>query len=157
MRGGRFTSAQSETDMDPAYISALAALSGSAIGAMASLATTWLTQHAQDRAQQRQRELGRREKLLGEFIDEASKLFAHALTHSLDDPSRLVVLYGTISKMRFFASAETTRAADAVMDLIVETYHTGKSSGAEHYDPVKARERLAIVEAFTRAARKELI
>ena len=36
--------------MSSAYISAIAALAGSGIGAVASLATTWLTQHAQARA-----------------------------------------------------------------------------------------------------------
>jgi hypothetical protein len=140
--------------MDPGYVSALAALCGSAIGAMASFATTWLTQHSQDRTQQRQREIGRREQLFGDFIDEASKLFAHSLTHALDDPSQLVVLYGIISKMRLFGSAETTRAADIVMDLILETYHTGTISDGELGRV--AKERLTIVEAFTKAARKEL-
>jgi hypothetical protein len=142
-------------EMDAAYVSALAALCGSAIGAMASFATTWLTQHAQNRAQQRQRELGRREKLFGDFIDEASRLFAHGLTHSLDDRSQLVGLYGTISKMRLFASAETIKAADTVMDLILETYHTGQMTEAEISRV--ARERFAIFEAFTIAARKELL
>jgi hypothetical protein len=155
-RGSRFTSAEGETDMDTAYISALAALSGSAIGAMASFATTWLTQHAQDRAQQRQRELGRRERLFGEFIDESAKLYAHALTHPLSDPSQLVVLYGTIAKMRLFASAETIGAADAVLDLILDIYHADNAQ-AEPYDSAVTRKRLAIFEAFTTVARKELI
>jgi len=141
--------------MDAAYVSALAALCGSAIGGMASFATTWLTQHAQDRAQQRQREQGRREKLFGDFIDEASRLFAHGLTHSLDDRSQLVALYGTISKMRLFASAETIKAADAIMDLIVETYHTGQMTETEISRV--ARERFSIFETFTMAARKELL
>jgi len=34
--------------MNNAYIPAVAALAGSAIGALASFATTWLTQHAQE-------------------------------------------------------------------------------------------------------------
>ena len=36
--------------MNSAYISAIAALAGSGIGAVASFATTWLTQDAQERA-----------------------------------------------------------------------------------------------------------
>ena len=36
--------------MSSAYTSAIAALAGSGIGAVASLVTTWLTQHAQARA-----------------------------------------------------------------------------------------------------------
>ena len=64
--------------MDASYISAVSALAGSAIGALASLTTTWLTQHAQSRTTQRLQHRARREALYGEFICEASKLFADA-------------------------------------------------------------------------------
>ncbi len=37
--------------MDAAYISALAALTGTAIGGLTSFATSWTTQHAQFKAQ----------------------------------------------------------------------------------------------------------
>jgi hypothetical protein len=65
--------------MNPATLSALAALLGSAIGALASLATTWLTQHYQDRVQRRAQEIARRERMFCEFITQASKLYADAL------------------------------------------------------------------------------
>jgi hypothetical protein len=39
--------------MDSGNISGLAALAGSAIGALASLVTAWLTQHSQTRVTQR--------------------------------------------------------------------------------------------------------
>ncbi len=65
--------------MDNAYISAVAALAGSGIGAAASFATTWLTQDAQVRAQRFAQAMARRERLYGEFIEEASKLFADSL------------------------------------------------------------------------------
>ncbi len=68
--------------MNAAYLSALSALAGSAIGALASLATTWLTQSYQDRTQRAAQEASRRERLFGEFIDQASKLFGEALIHS---------------------------------------------------------------------------
>jgi hypothetical protein len=67
--------------MEAAYISAFAALAGSAICAFASFATTWLTQHAQERPTRLAQEMSRRERLYGEFIDEASRLLADALTH----------------------------------------------------------------------------
>jgi len=73
--------------MNAAYISALAALAGSAIGALPSFATTWLTQHQQERATRLAQEMSRRERLNGEFIDEASRLLADALTHHLDEPT----------------------------------------------------------------------
>ncbi len=67
--------------MEAAYILAFAALAGSAIGAFASFATTWLPQHAQERPTRLAQEMSPRERLYGEFIDEASRLLADALTH----------------------------------------------------------------------------
>ena len=37
--------------MDPTYLSALSALAGETIGGLTSLSTSWLSQHAQARAQ----------------------------------------------------------------------------------------------------------
>ena len=73
--------------MDVGYISALSALAGSAIGALASLATTWLTQNSQMRITLRTQDRARREALYSEFIREASKLFADAITHELGPSS----------------------------------------------------------------------
>ena len=64
--------------MDNAYMSAVAALAGSATGGLASFATTWLTQHAQERAQRFAQAMARRERLYGEFIEEASGVTARA-------------------------------------------------------------------------------
>ena len=108
--------------MNAAYVSALAALAGSAIGAVASLATTWLTQRFQDRMQRRTQELGRREKLYGDFIDESSKTYAEALISHLDQPSSLILLYSIKNKLRLFASEDIIASADRVMDKIVSTY-----------------------------------
>jgi len=60
--------------MDAAYLTAMAALAGSAIGALASLGTTWLNQHAQERARQLSESRERRTRLYQEFIEEASRL-----------------------------------------------------------------------------------
>ena len=75
--------------MDNAYISTFAALAGSGIGAVASFATTWLTQDAQQRAQRFAQAMTRREHLYGEFIEEASKLFTDALAHELDESIKI--------------------------------------------------------------------
>ena len=74
--------------MEAAYLSALSALAGSAIGATASLTTTWLTQRYQERSQRMAQERARRERIFGEFIDQASQLYADALSHTpLEDPA----------------------------------------------------------------------
>ena len=45
-----------EGDLNPAYISALAALAGALIGGLTSFATSWLTQRAQLRHAHREAE-----------------------------------------------------------------------------------------------------
>ena len=75
--------------MNAAYISAFAALAGSAIGAMTSLAAAWLSQHVQFRVQQRATDLSRREELYKNFIEEASKWFADAFEHDNNRTSRI--------------------------------------------------------------------
>jgi hypothetical protein len=108
--------------MNGAYISAFAALVGSAVGALASFATTWVTVNAQERANRLAQAMSRKETLYGQFIEEASKLFTHALTHKLDDASRLVHLYALISKLRLFASPNVLSSAEEVARRIVDTY-----------------------------------
>jgi hypothetical protein len=105
--------------MDSAYMSGIAALAGSAVGGLSSIATTWLTQHSQARAQRFARAMTRREHLYGEFINEASKL---ALTHQLDDPSKFGRLYALVGNLRLCASPEVIVKAGEVMRRVVETY-----------------------------------
>jgi UTP:GlnB (protein PII) uridylyltransferase len=108
--------------MDAGYISAMAALAGSAIGAMASLVTTWLAQHSQARASLRAQDRTRREALYGDFIREASRLFVDAFEHELDDPAKLLQLYAIVSTIRLFGRARTIEEAERVMTRIGATY-----------------------------------
>jgi hypothetical protein len=109
--------------MNNAYMSAIAALAGSAVGALASFATTWLTLHSHERAERFAQAVTRREHLYGEFIEEASKLFTDALTHQLDDPSKFVRLYALVGTLRLCASPEVIVKAEEVMRLILEIYN----------------------------------
>ena len=92
--------------MDAALLSAFSALAGSAIGALSSLATTWMTQNAQNRTTYLNQQRAKREALYSEFIDEASRLFTDALSHEMEDLSKLVHLYSIQNKIRLFASQE---------------------------------------------------
>jgi hypothetical protein len=140
--------------MDNAYISAIAALAGSAIGALASFATTWLTQHAQERAQRFAQAIARREHLYGEFIEEASRLFTDALTHEFDDPSKFVRLYALVGKLRLFASANVISKAEEVMGRIVETY---KLPNMDLRNPEDRQEHdVDLLRAFSEACREDL-
>jgi len=108
--------------MDPAYLSAFAALAGSAIGGLTSVIASWLTQYAQVRAQQFTRDRTGREDLYKDFIEEASKLYADAYEHDQVEMSKLVNLGALISRMRVLSSPTVVENADSVMRVIIETY-----------------------------------
>lgn len=110
--------------MNNTYLSVIAALAGSAIGALASVATTWLTLTVQGRTDRDTREMARKEHLYGQFIEEATRLFSDALTHKLEDASKLVNLYAIVSKLRLFASPLVLSAADDIIQRIIELYES---------------------------------
>src|SRR5215831_12312662 len=74
-----------KSPMDAAYISAFAALAGTAIGGLTSFATSWITQQAQTRTQRLAAEREARAALFGRFLDEAAKLYSDALQNRRDD------------------------------------------------------------------------
>ena len=141
--------------MDVGYISALSALAGSAIGALASLATTWLTQHSQTRVMQRVQDRARREALYSEFIGEASKLFADALTHELDDPAKVVELYAIVSRIRLFGKPRTLEEAERVVSQIGIAYFAPNKDLRLFANMAKGSE-LDLLLAFSNACRAEL-
>jgi len=108
--------------MDTAYFSAFAALAGSAIGGLTSLAASWLSQHTQFKAQQLAQDLSRREDLYKSFIEEASKWYADAWEHDNAEIANLVNLYALVSRMRVRSSPQIVESADKVVRVIVETY-----------------------------------
>jgi hypothetical protein len=140
--------------MDNAYMSAIAALVGSTIGALASLATTWLTQHSQERTQRFAQAMTRREHLYGEFIEEASKLFTDALTHQLEEPSKFVRLYALVGNLRLCASANVIVKAEEVMREIVETYNLPNMDFRNLED--RQEYDTDVLRAFSEACREDL-
>ena len=81
--------------MEPAYISALAAPAGTAIGGLAPFATSWVAQRAQTRAQRIAAEKDARAAPFGRFLDEAAKLYADALKNRRDDVAALMEFMGS--------------------------------------------------------------
>ena len=121
--------------MNPAYISALAALAGSIIGGLTSLATSWLTQRSQARAGESTRNRRRRERLYRTFIEEASRLYIDALGHdeseAFEQTAGLVKIYAVVSRMRVLSSPEVIAAAENIMRKIVDTYAAPKKTFSE--------------------------
>lgn len=108
--------------MDAAYISVMFGLGGATIGAMASFLTTWMTHRSQFQDKIRETEQTRRIDLFNDFITEAVRLYGDALSHERDDIGDLVMLYAMLAKMQLSASSATIRAAEAVIDRIIDAY-----------------------------------
>ncbi len=117
--------------MNPESLSALAALSGSAVGGLTSFVSTWLGQSAQLRSQLFLNEKGRRQELYREFIDAASRCYVEAVTSNTPDLTRLVTLYALISRMRVLSSPRVIEEAKKVADLIACSYPEPNKTFAE--------------------------
>ena len=142
--------------MDAAYISALAALAGSAIGGLTTFATSWTTQQAQARAQRVANEKEKREALYGKFLDEAARLYADAMQHKREDaPAAMIGIYALTNRIRLSSSARVVEGADAITQIIIDAYLSPNMTVEEvrnkwieqHIDPLRD---------FSEACREEL-
>jgi hypothetical protein len=129
--------------LNPASISALAAIFGSLAGALASSVSTWITQRHQDRRDLVARRLFHREQLYSDFISESARAFADAFEHSFRDPTKLVPTYALLSRIRLSSSTEVLGNAQRVVDRILATYSAPNltpeeipSMVASHNDPL---------------------
>jgi hypothetical protein len=141
--------------MDPAYLSAFAALAGSAVGGLTSLAASWLTQRVQVGAQQLAHTVSRREELYWDFIEEASQSYAYALEHTEVDVAKIVRLYALVSRMRFLSSQRVVEQADFVMQRIMETYRAANRTIGEEAELIRSG-GLDPLLAFSEACREEI-
>jgi hypothetical protein len=141
--------------MEAAYISALAALAGTAIGGLTSFATSWTTQKAQARAQRLAAERDAQAALFGRFLEEAAKLYSDALQSRQDDMTRLIGIYALTNQIRLISSPQVVEAADNVCRIIIDTYLAPNITMEEmranwtdrHVDPLRD---------FSEACRQEL-
>jgi hypothetical protein len=91
---------------------------------------------------------------LGEFIEEASKLFTDALTHELDEPSKFVRLYALVGNLRLCASADVIVKAEEAMHLIFETYNRPNIDFRNLED--RQERDTDVLRAFSEACREDL-
>ena len=108
--------------MDASIISALAALTGAAVGGLTSGIANWLNHRSQVRAQWLHHEKSRRQILYRDFIEEASKCYIDALQHGEADIPGLVGLYAKLSRMRALSSKPVVHCAEDVARIILDTY-----------------------------------
>src|SRR5258705_11423722 len=105
--------------MDVSIISALAALTGAAVGGLTSGVATWLNHRSQVRVEWTLHEKSRRQILYRDFIEEASKCYIDALQHDKADIPGLVGVYAKLSAMRGVSSKTVVRRAEEVARKIL--------------------------------------
>jgi len=138
-----------------AYLSAASALLGSAAGGVTSVVSTWLGRRHQERSLRLSQEWARRERIFSVFIDQASQMFAQALSQThLEDPASIVPLYATMGKLRLFASERTIAAAQEVMDRIIEIHYLPSPDFKSR--PSQNKQEFDLLRDFTEACRLEL-
>ena len=146
--------------MDTAYISAIAALSGSIVGGLTSLGASWVSQNAQARSQLLLESKSRRQELYKAFIEEASKLYGDALvTDSADnaDVSKFVGLYVMLSQMRIMSSQAVVENAEKIINAIAKEYFEPNRTLREMYGKShELDEELDIMRHFSEACREDL-
>ena len=140
--------------MDTNYVSALAALAGSLVGASASVLTSWLTQRSELHAQLTLAERARREMLYSDFIAECSRLYGDAINATAPEPQQLVHVMALANRIRLHSDAETVDAAEEVVVKIMNTYFSDPIDLKEFRNR-KASEVNPLLR-FTEHARQEL-
>jgi hypothetical protein len=108
--------------VDASIITALAALTGAAVGGLTSGVAAWLNHRSQVRTEWILHEKSRRQVLYGDFIEEAAKCYIDALQHDKPDIPGLVALYAKLSSMRALSSKPVVHCAEDVARKILDTY-----------------------------------
>jgi hypothetical protein len=105
-----------------AYMSAFAALVGTFVGGITSIATSWMGQQRQTTEQRRLKQKAELDELYKQFIQDASRLYVDALEHSTTEISKLVDIYATLNRMRVLSSPKVIAEADNALRMIIDTY-----------------------------------
>jgi hypothetical protein len=108
--------------MNAGMITALAAITGSLVGALGSSVGTWITARHQDRRDLLGKQIARREALYSDFIGESSRLLVDAMEHNASDVQKLLPVYALLSRIRLSSSESVLREAEKVIEIIVNTY-----------------------------------
>ena len=142
--------------MESTAVTALATALGSLVGALSSIATTWITQHSQTIRTHIDWKLRERESLYKEFISEASRLTADALIHSLQEPEKFVGLYALLSRIRLVSSEPVLAKAEECCHRIADFYRQPNLTGDQIHEAFQAN-HLDLLKDFSYACRSELM
>jgi hypothetical protein len=140
--------------LDASIISALAALTGAAIGGLTYGVASWLNSRKQVRAEWLAQDRIRRQDLYKEFIKSATKSYADALQHNEPDVPGLIELYTTLGRMRVLSSPKVFKSAQQAMRKILDTYLEPNKTFAELRAMVNSEEA-DLLFAFAEACHTE--
>jgi hypothetical protein len=141
--------------VDAAVLSTLSALGGTAIGAMSSLGSTWMTTQSNARAARVAAERGKREDLYGRFMDELARLYADALDNKGVDNERLTGAYALNGRIALYASNPVNEAAETAMRYVVDLA-LGPKRTAEEVRALMDQPEANVIRAFAECCRDEL-
>jgi hypothetical protein len=143
--------------MDPAIVSAMAAVLGSLVGGAATFATAWVTQRTLSKRELLGAEIRTRETLYGEFIRGCSKLVIDSFERTLDKPETLLPAYELLNRIRLCASNAVLAEAEQVLQRITEQYFSPNLSVDEIRELVRSGKADADpLRSFGEACRYEL-
>ena len=140
--------------MDVSIISALAALTGAAVGGLTSGMAAWLNHRSQVRVEWALHEKSRRQTLYRDFIEDAAKCYIDALQHDKADIPGLVSLYAKLSAMRAVSSKKVVQRADDVVRKILDAYLEPDKSFVELRDMARTG-AIDLLREFSEACRDE--
>src|ERR1700751_5553819 len=108
--------------LNPATISALAAIFGPLSGALAASASTWITQRHQDRRDLLAKRIFYREQLYSDFINESAHAISDAIQHNLQDLNKLSSPYALLTRIRLGSSPKVLASAERVIQDTISRY-----------------------------------
>jgi len=141
--------------MDTALLSTVSALAGTAIGALSSLGSTYLSTQAQTRAARAAAERGKREDLYGRFMDELARLNADALDNKGVDNERLTGAYALNGRIALYATNSVNAAAEHAMRYVVDLA-LGPKRTPEEVRALMDLPEANVIRAFAECCREEL-
>jgi hypothetical protein len=141
--------------LNAAIVNILAALSGTAVGSLAPGLSNYVLQKSIAQRDLLNRQLGQRETLYSDFIQEASRLYVDAMIHDLDGLNDLVGLFALVSRIRLLASPHVVKAAEDFVKIIVRNYGEPNIT-LEEMRASALSSKVDPLAVFSSACRKEL-
>lgn len=142
--------------LDAAVVSALAALTGSALGGITPLVSNFLIQRGMIQREMLSRELAERQTLYSDFIQLATKVYVQATTRQLEEIDDLVALYALVSRIRLLATLPVVKAAEQFALLVTKQYGEKDLSLQDLRDQTLAPHHVDPLNSFSACCRNEL-